>query len=72
MQREFGKSYIPRNPGSAPWSRINSSAILSSCRVVTPGFTSEASIPSVFETIKALSLINSISSLVFGMIMITF
>jgi hypothetical protein len=29
---------------------------------VTPGFTSPASIPSVFETIKALSRMSSISS----------
>jgi hypothetical protein len=41
---------------------MNSSANLSKCNVVTPSLISEAIIPNVFDTIKALSRINSISS----------
>jgi hypothetical protein len=40
---------------------MNSSANLSKCNVVTPSLI-EAIIPNVFDTIKALSRINSISS----------
>jgi hypothetical protein len=59
---------MPKNPGSAPWSLIKASASLSKYKVVTPGFISEAIIPKVLETINALSRINSISSLVFWII----
>jgi hypothetical protein len=48
---------------------MNASASLSKYKVVTPGFISEAIMPRVLDTIKALSRINSISSLVFGIIM---
>ena len=56
---------MPKNAGSAPWSRMNSSANLSKYNVVTPGLISFAIIPKVLETISALSRINSISSAFF-------
>ena len=61
-QRVFGKSYKPKNPGIPSLSLMNSSANLSSFSVVTPSFISFAISPSVLDTNKALSLINSISS----------
>ena len=72
MQSVFGKSYNPKNPGMAPCSLIKSSASLSRYKVVTPGFTSLANIPNVFETTRAASRINSISSLVFAIIIYFF
>jgi hypothetical protein len=68
----LGKPYNPRKLGTAPWSRMNSSANLSKYKVVTPSLISEAIIPNVLDTIKALSRINSICSLVFGIIMVFF
>ena len=70
MQSEFGNPYIPKNAGSAPCERIKSSANLSKYKVVTPGLISLAIMPSVLETIKALSRINSISSRVLSTIII--
>ena len=70
MQSVFGKSYSPKKPGIAPSDRMKSSANLSKYRVETPGLTSFASIPSVLETIRALSRIISISSLVLILIML--
>ena len=64
MQSVLGKSYSPKKPGMAPSALIKSSASLSKYKVVTPGFTSLASIPNVLETINALSRMISISSLV--------
>ena len=72
MHKLFGKPYMPKKAGSAPWSRINSSANLSKYKVVTPGLISLAIIPRVFETINALSRINSISSGVFIIIISKF
>ena len=70
MQRVLGKSYIPKNPGIAPLSLINSSASLSKYSVVIPSLISPAIIPRVLETSKALSLISSISSLFFVILII--
>src|SRR5690606_37400959 len=70
IQSVFGKSYKPKKPGIAPCSLMYSSANLSNCKVVTPGFTSLANMPKVRETTKALSRINSISSFVFTLIIL--
>ena len=68
IQSVFGKSYNPKKPGIAPWSLMKVSAKASKVNVLTPGLTSLANMPNVLETIRALSLMSSISSAVFILI----
>jgi hypothetical protein len=49
---------------------MKASAILSNAKVVTPGLISLAIMPKVMETNSELWRINSISSLVLGIIMV--
>ena len=66
VHKEFGKPPYPLNPGSAPWSRMNSSATASSSsNVVTPGRILSATAANVFPTSKELSRRSSTSSSVF-------
>ena len=61
-QRVFGKSYIPKKPGSPLLSRMNVSAILSSSNGTAPGSIWLLNSPKVLDTNLELCLINSISS----------
>ena len=68
MQRLFGNPYIPKKPGSPPWSRMKVSAILSNSNGMAPGTMYGASSPKVLLTSCALVRINSISSVVLYLI----
>ena len=64
VQIEPGKPQYPLNDVTAPLLRINSSAILSNCFVVTSGFISFLNTSSNFASISPAILIFSICSLV--------
>ena len=59
LPKGFGK---PLNVGTAPWSLMNDSAIMSRVRVLTPGLMCLPTSSNVFDTKRLALRISSISS----------